>query len=79
MGMQFKFEGNLYLASMTASELYGNGRAGSTGNNIPIKLPDGRLIKVSEWMESYPPQAGGFIVINGDELDRYATAELLDN
>jgi hypothetical protein len=79
MGMQFKFEGNLYLASMTASELYGDGRAGSTGYNIPIKLPDGRFIRVSGWMESYPPQADGFVVINGDELERYATAELIDN
>ena len=75
--MTFRFEGNHYRANMTANELYGNGRANSEGFNIPIKLPDGRFIQVYEWMESYPPQAGGFVIISGDGIKKYATAELL--
>lgn len=76
--MQFRFEGNLYLASMSESELYGDGTFGSPYYSIPIKLPDGRFIRVNEWMLSYPPQAGGFVLINGNGIDIYATAELID-
>ena len=78
-GMMFEFEGNLYQASMTACELYGDGRFGSPNGNLPIKLPDGRFIEVDGWMESYPPQAGGFIVIKGDQINKYATAERIDS
>ena len=45
--MRFTF-GNSYYTNMTAVELYGNGRYGSAGYNIPIKLPDGRFIRVSD-------------------------------
>lgn len=31
------------------------------------------------WMESYPPQADGFIVIKGDQIKKYATAERIDS
>ena len=75
--MRFRFEENLYLASMSASELYGDGSANSPGCNIPIELPDGRFIRANGWMESYPPQADGFVVISGDGIDLYATAELI--
>ncbi|MGL6342044.1 MAG: hypothetical protein ACRC80_23220 [Waterburya sp.] len=76
-GMRFRFKGKHYVANMTASEIYGDGRAGSAGNNIPIQLPDGRFVKVDGWMESLPPQASGFVVINDDEIEKYATAELI--
>ena len=76
-GMEFIFEGNHYRANMTANGLYGNGRSGSEGYNIPIKLPDGRFVRVNEWMETFRPQAGGFVIISGDGINKYATAELL--
>lgn len=75
--MEFIFEGNHYRANMTANGLYGNGRAGSPGFNIPIKLPDDRFVQVYEWMESYPPKAGGFVIISGDGITNHATAELI--
>ena len=79
MGMSFDFEGNRYRASKTASELYGNGIAYSEGFNIPIKLPDGRFVQVDGWMESYPPQACGVVIISGDGINNYATAELIND
>ena len=77
--MTFRFEGNRYRANMTANGLYGNGRFGSKGFNIPIKLPDGRFVQVDEWRESYPPQACSFVIISGDGINNYATAELIND
>ena len=71
--MRFNFEGNLYRANKTASELYGKGL------NIPIKLPDGRFIKANGWMASYPPQACSFEIINDNKVNKYAAAELVNN
>ena len=77
--MEFIFEGNHYRANMTANGLYGNGRFGSEGFNIPIKLPDGRFVRVNEWRETFRPQACGFVIVSGDVINNYAIAELINN
>lgn len=65
---------------MSALELYyGNAKSSSTAFNVPIRLPDGRFIGADGWRESYPPKASGFIFIKGNQIDRYATAELLNS
>ena len=77
--MKFKFEGKLYIASMSADEIYGTGRFGSDGYNIPIKLSDGRFVRVNEWMESDPPQPGEIVVIGDYGIKKYAIAKLVTN
>lgn len=47
-GMRFTFEGKNNIFSMSKIELYENGRFDSDGGNIPIKLPDGRFVRVDE-------------------------------
>ena len=74
-GMTFRFQGNYYITNMIASELYGDGVVGSPGYNIPIKLSDGRFIKVKQWRLSRLPQPGSFVVINGEGIDKYAIAK----
>lgn len=77
-GMRFTFEDKSYIANMRERELYGNdGIAYSEGYNIPIKLPDGRFIRADGWLASYPPHACSFVVVSGDGINNYATAELI--
>lgn len=77
-GMVFVFEGKHYVSNMNEIELYGDGRAGSDGHNIPIKLPDGRFVRVNQWRLSCPPQPSRIGLMNGDDVKRYATSELID-
>ena len=78
-GMRFTFEGKNYISSMSATELYGNGIAGSDGYNISIKLPDGRFVRVNGWMESYPPQPCEVVMIGDDGIKKYPIAKLINN
>jgi hypothetical protein len=55
----FKFEDNEYQASMDAYY-----------KNKYVELPDGRLLGVRMWLESYPPQMSGIHVVEDTEKNR---------
>ena len=76
--MRFKFEGDRYITNMTSSEIRGNGIYGSRGGNIPIKLPDGRFVKVSGWRLSSPPKPRPkMFIVEDNGFDKYAVARLI--
>ena len=52
MRINFDFEGKRYQVGMDAHD-----------NNLPIKLPDGRVIKVTSWLERRPPAPEGFEIL----------------
>ena len=73
--MIFKFQGNSYRANKTASEIF--------DGKLPIKLPDGRFIKVTYWYIPDPPLPAEIMIILDskkiteiNEYDKYATAKL---
>ncbi|MEM7594950.1 MAG: hypothetical protein AAF383_26215 [Cyanobacteria bacterium P01_A01_bin.83] len=77
--MRFKFENKRYIANMSAREISGNGMAGSKDNNLPIKLPDGRFIKINGWRRSSPPKPNPSIkVVNDHGFEKYATAKVTE-
>ena len=65
---------------MTASEIYGDGVAGSKNHNLPIKLPDGRFIIIGLWRLSCPPQpSSNYIeVVNDRGFEKYATVKMIE-
>ena len=46
-GMRFRFENKRYIANMTAREISEDSVAGSKNKNLPIKLPDEDLLKLT--------------------------------
>ena len=78
--MRFIFENKRYIADMTASEISGDGVAGSKNHNLPIKLPDGRFIMIGLWRLSLPPQpSSDYIeVVNDSRFKKYATAKIIE-
>ena len=78
-GMRFRFENKRYIADMTASEISGDGVVGSKNHNLPIKLPDGRFIKVNGWRRSSPPKPRPdcIKVVNDSRFKKYATAKMI--
>ena len=78
--MHFRFEGSLYRANKTASELYlHSAYYPPRYPEIPIKLPDGRFLRVTCWLESSPPQVGEIEIINNCSTSKYAIAELISD
>ena len=79
-GMRFRFENKRYIANMTAKDISGDGVAGSKNHNLPIKLPDGRFIKVTGWRRSSPPKPNPdcIKVVNDNEFKKYATAKIIE-
>lgn len=79
-GMRFRFENKRYIANITASEIHGDGVAGSKNHNLPVKLPDGRFIKIGLWLLSNPPKPGSdyIEVVNDSGFKKYATAEIIE-
>lgn len=55
----FKYEGTEYFTSMDA---YDKGKY--------VELPDGKLLGVRMWLESYPPQMSGIHVVEGTPENR---------
>lgn len=51
--IKFKYNGKLYEVSMAVYN-----------ENKSIKMPDGKVINVLGWLESYPPQPMGFEIVN---------------
>ncbi len=51
--IKFKYNGKLYEVSMAVYN-----------ENKSIKMPDGKIINVLGWLESYPPQPMGFEIVN---------------
>ncbi|MEM8721468.1 MAG: hypothetical protein AAGE84_19610 [Cyanobacteria bacterium P01_G01_bin.39] len=78
-GMRFKFENKHYVADMTAREISGDSVAGSKNHNLPIKLPDGRFIKIGGWRRSSPPKPrpNNIKVVNDNGFEKYAMAKII--
>ena len=78
--MRFRFENKRYIANMTASEIHGDGVADSKNHNLPIKLPDGRFIRIGLWRLSLPPQpSSDYIeVVNNNGFEKYATVKIIE-
>lgn len=51
--IKFKYNGKLYEVSMAVYN-----------ENKSIKMPDGKVINVLGWLESYPPQPMGFEIVD---------------
>lgn len=66
--ISFEYEGEHYTTSMAAYSKSG------------IVLPDGRLLRVTLWLESLPPQVGGAVEENHvlDKDDVSAIAEFFN-
>ena len=78
--MRFKFEGDRYITNMTAREISGDSHHDSPNHNLPIKLPDGRFIKVCGWRRSSPPQPRPkMFVVEDNGYEKYAIARLIDD
>ena len=74
--MHFRFEGNLYRTNKTASELYMHlAYYPPHYPEIPIKLPDGRFLRVTCWLECYPPKAGEIEITENCDACKYAIAK----
>ena len=77
--MRFKFEGDRYITNMTSREICGTGSYSSPDRNIPIKLPDGRLVEASGWRMFSPPQPRSTrLIVEDSGFKKYAVAQLID-